>query len=231
MTLIFFPYCGPIVRSLPEHTVDAWVAGAICSTFPHARIWAPTPRSLRSGWDQEAEQGEGVSFIFEIKATELVKPGNDHVIEINRSQLERYCALSEEPAQSPIFYVLPDPPWFSAPSQNTPVPGEATHRTGPTPFAAWTWVVSCSDLRGYLAGAHSIRTSTLAARGWPTLAGFLADAKESRVGRTSPRDAEPERPDVAEASSERELRSRDTLMAVFLPREDLLSGGGGAAAT
>ncbi len=29
-------------RSMPERTVDAWVASAICTVFPAARIWDPT---------------------------------------------------------------------------------------------------------------------------------------------------------------------------------------------
>lgn len=210
-----------MVRSLPEHTVDAWVAVAICSTFPNARIWSPTPRNLRSGWDQAAELGDGKSFILEIKATELVKPGNDHVIEINRAQLDRYCSLTQEPDQSPIYYVLPDPPWFVVPSQTSPVPSEAARRTTPIPFKEWAWVVSCRELRTRLAGAHSIRTSTLPRTGWLTLASFLTEAKECRVGRRSQVEVSTDQPSDVGSSSSGELRSRDTLMAVFLPREDL----------
>ena len=116
-----------MVRSLPQYTVDAWVSVFIGSAFPHARIWTPTLRSLRIGWDQGA-LGDGKSFIFENKATELVKPGNDHVIEINHAQLDRYCDLTEKPNQSPIYYVLPDPPWFVLPRQDTPIPVEAARR-------------------------------------------------------------------------------------------------------
>jgi hypothetical protein len=224
--LLFFSYSWRIVRSLPEHAVDAWVAVSICSTFPNARIWAPTPASLRDGGSR-AQLGEGRSFVLENKATELVKPGNDHVIEINRAQLDRYCELSGESNQSPIYYVLPDPPWFVVPRQDSPVPIEAAQRTTPVPFKEWAWVVPCHELRSYLGGTKSIRTSTLPRTGWSTLASFLKDVKESRPGRKSEVESSVDHPAESESSSGRELRNRDTLMAVFLPKEDLPNWDGG----
>ncbi len=209
-----------MVRSLPENTVEAWVAMAVAATFPNARIWSPAPPNQRSGWEQAADLGEGTSFIFENKATELVKPGNDHVIEINRAQLDRYCDLSAQYQQSPIYYLLPDPPWFAIPRQGTPVPVEAAHRIAPVPFKEWAWVVPCEELRDYLRGAHSIRTSVLPRRGWSTLASFLKEVKERRAGNRSEADLAGE-PHGSESSTGRESRSRDTLMAVFVPSVDL----------
>jgi hypothetical protein len=210
-----------MVRSLPEHTVEAWVAMAISSTFPNARVWSPAPPNLRRSWDQAADLGEGKSFIFENKATELVKPGNDHVIEINPAQLDRYCDLSKESNQSPMYYVLPDPPWFVIPRQGTPVPVEAAHRTAPVPFKEWAWVVPCEELRNYLRGAHSIRTSALPRRGWSTLASFLKEMQECRAGRRSEVDLSADESSGSESFSGRESRNRDTLMAVFVPKQDL----------
>jgi hypothetical protein len=218
-----------MVRSLPEHTVEAWVAMAIGSTFPNARIWSPTPPNLRSGWDRGVDLGEGKSFIFENKATELVKPGNDHVIEINHPQLDRYCELTREANQLPIYYVLPDPPWFVIPRQDTPIPVESVHRISPVPFREWAWVVPCIELRDYLRGAHSIRTSVLPRRGWSTLASFLKEVKESRPARNSQVGESADERSNSELSSGRESRNRDTLMAVFIPKEDLPNWDGGVA--
>jgi hypothetical protein len=219
--LFFLSYSFPMVRSLPEHTVEAWVAMAISSMFPNARIWSPTPPNPRSGWDAGADLGDGKSFIFENKATELVKPGNDHVIEINPAQLDRYCDLSAQSRQSPIYYVLPDPPWFVIPRQGTPVPVEAANRIAAVPFKEWAWVVPCEELRDYLRGAHSIRTSALPRRGWSTLASFLKETKESRAGRKSEVDLTSDESSNSESMSGRESRNRDTLMAAFIPSTDL----------
>lgn len=55
-------------RSLPERTVDAWVAASICGAFPNALIWGPTQR-VAENWDYGVSLGDGKVFILEDKAT------------------------------------------------------------------------------------------------------------------------------------------------------------------
>jgi hypothetical protein len=83
-------------RSLPERTVDAWVAIAICGVFPNARLWAPTQVIEDTNWDYGVSHGDGKIFIFEDKATTPVHrsrklPLDTHRIYIDREQLDWYC--------------------------------------------------------------------------------------------------------------------------------------------
>jgi hypothetical protein len=51
-----------------ERTVDTWVASAICSVFPDARIWDPTQAMRGRNWDRAfLPLGAGKVFIFEDK--------------------------------------------------------------------------------------------------------------------------------------------------------------------
>jgi hypothetical protein len=54
-------------RSLPERTVDAWVSAAICSAFPHARIWGPTQAIDATNWDYGLSLGDGRSSFSKTK--------------------------------------------------------------------------------------------------------------------------------------------------------------------
>ena len=50
--------------------MDAWVASAICTAFPAARIWDPTQAMKGRNWDRAAALlGEGRVFLFEDKGT------------------------------------------------------------------------------------------------------------------------------------------------------------------
>src|SRR5271170_4371037 len=91
----------------------------------------------------------------------------------------------------------------------------------PVPFGDWSWVVPCVELRDYLRGAHSIRTSALPRTSWLTLASFLKGIKECRPVRRAPVDTSANELGDTESLSGRESRNRDTLMAVFIPKEDL----------
>ena len=58
---------------MPERTVDTWVAAAICSVFPGARIWDPTQAMKGRNWDRAFVPLEaGMVFIFEDKGTTAV---------------------------------------------------------------------------------------------------------------------------------------------------------------
>jgi len=210
-----------MVRSLPEHTIDAWVAVSICTTFPDALIWAPTPRNLSSGWDYGAELGDGKTFLLENKATELLKSGSDHEIKIGHKQLNQYCTLTKLTGHPPLFYVLPNPPWLVQPNQTDPVPLEAAHRIVPVPFGDWTWVVSCLDLKKYVGRKKSIRTSTLPSTGWSTLSKFLQEVKACNIVPKIQGNVV-DRSDLnVGTQDDQQLQHNDTLLAVFVPKENL----------
>jgi hypothetical protein len=80
----------------PERTVDAWVSAAICTVFPHARIWGPTQAISATNWDYGLSLGDGKIFILEDKGTSPVArtrrhPLLTHKIDVDRSQLDWYC--------------------------------------------------------------------------------------------------------------------------------------------
>lgn len=129
---------------MPERTVDAWVAAAICERFPTAHLWAPTPIG-DDDWDAAADLGEGKLFLLEDKGTTFLlrsrkQPHEVHRITLNRAQLDRYCDEIDQPGQ-PLFYVLPSPPWSGVPTG--PVPAEAVGRfdSAAGPFIDWAWVI------------------------------------------------------------------------------------------
>ncbi len=59
--------------SLPEQTVELWVAAVITVQFPNAQVWAPTPADLQH-FDVGARTG-GKLFILECKRTDPLKSG------------------------------------------------------------------------------------------------------------------------------------------------------------
>lgn len=81
---------------MPERTVDAWVAAAVCNAFPEARIWDPTQAIRGRNWDRAIRLlGTGKIFIFEDQATPVARkrktPLNTHRIDIGRAQIDWYC--------------------------------------------------------------------------------------------------------------------------------------------
>lgn len=140
---------GP-TRSLPEHTVDCWVAAAIITYYPDAFVWAPTQLG-DDNWDVAFGSEPGKTFILEDKAT---IPGytddkDDHHVQINIEQLENYSTYPV-----PVYYVIPDPPWPATSTAGTlaptaPVPNEAgcrnVHVDHPA-FIDWARVIEAADL-------------------------------------------------------------------------------------
>ena len=136
---------------MPERTVDAWVAAAVCNAFPEARIWDPTQAIRGRNWDRAIRLlGTGKIFIFEDQATTAVArkrktPLNTHRIDIGRAQIDWYCdEIERDNGGIPVYYVLPNPPWkgcpdsVSVPEQaacQSPHP-QALSPSGPTSSAA-----------------------------------------------------------------------------------------------
>lgn len=174
-------------RSLPERTVDAWVAATVCQAFSDALLWAPTQLAIEQNWDYSASLGDGKILIFEDKATSPVArahkmPTQTHRIEIDRTQLAWYCDKVQLVA--PVFYVLPKPPWLGPPTGSSVVPEQAISRfASPSgPFENWAFVVAATDLRTYLGNRPTIDTDELPFNGCATLAVFLNEVKECRRG-------------------------------------------------
>lgn len=176
-------------RSMPERTVDAWVAAAICSVFPAARIWDPTQAMKGRNWDRASRLPEaGVVFIFEDKGTTAVTrtrnpPLQTHRIDIRADQLDWYCDVVEPESMIPVYYVLPRPPWNGGVSSGH-VPEQAACRvtSGGGPFGEWAYVSRCTDLRQELSGRRSIDTDQLPLPGGMSLAEFLQEVRHGRAG-------------------------------------------------
>jgi hypothetical protein len=154
---------------MPERTVDAWVASAICTAFPAARIWDPTQAMKGRNWDRAAALlGEGRVFLFEDKGTTPVTrkrkaPLQTHRIDIDRAQLDWYCDEVEPTEDVPVYYVLPKPPWKGSASSGH-VPEQVVSRVTASTAACW-------DAAGE-AGATVMAfllacVGTRRARGWP----------------------------------------------------------------
>jgi len=223
-------------RSLPERTVDAWVAAAVCSAFPGARIWDPTQVIRGRNWDRAVHLlGAGKIFILEDKATTAVArkrttPLNTHRIDIGRVQFDWYCDEIEPDGGIPVYYVLPDPPWKGS-TDPVSVPEQAACRVTSTagPFTQWAHVVRCTALRAALEGRRSVETHELPLLpGAMPLADFFTSVRWGQEGRWLPEPDEldfvtglggrdPHRP------GDRRDRHEGSALAVFAPAADFAS--------
>jgi hypothetical protein len=215
---------------MPEKTVDAWVASAICSAFPDARTWDPTQAMKGRNWDRAfLPLEEGKVFILEVKGTTAVartrkQPLQTHRIEVDAAQLDWYCDEVEETSMIPVYYVLPQPPWTGS-SSSGPVPEQAACRVASHagPFPQWAYVSRCTDLRRELSGRRSIDTDQLPLPAGMTLAEFFQDVRHGNAGRwLSPedKDAPRSRPPARLGAEPRGIRQNlhtGSALAVFLP--------------
>ena len=219
-------------RSMPERTVDTWVALAIHAAFPEARVWDPTQAMKGRSWDRSFLPREaGRVFIFEDKGTTAVartrkEPLQTHRIDIGPAQLDWYCDEVESASRIPVYYVLPRPPWNGAGSG--PIPDQAACRTASDdgPFAQWAYVSRCTDLRRELAcrRRRSIDTDQLPMPGGMTLEEFLQHVRHGKAGRwLSPDDEDALDDSAGEQPAEPEEVLEDSLagsaLAVFVPAD------------
>lgn len=129
-----------MARSLPERTVDAYLAIALAARFPRAAIWNPT--NTAGSWDTTLDVGKTV--LFESKGNEQ----GANAIAINRVQLDDYLNQWYSPL---VFYLLPDPgaaprPWHVP--RAALAPGAAGLQW--LEFPRWSYVVSALALGRYL---------------------------------------------------------------------------------
>lgn len=223
---------------MPERTVDAWVASAICSFFPDARIWDPTQAMRGRNWDRAFQPfDEGKVFILEDKGTMAVTrtrktPLQTHRIEIGAAQLDWYCDEVKPESMIPTYYVLPRPPWNGA-AGSGPVPGQAACRVTSVagPFPRWAYVSRCTDLRRELSGRRSVDADELPLPGCMTLTEFLQDVQHGKAGRwLSPNDEDALQLRSRGRRTVDPARARQgphagSALAVFVPVGDLTSQG------
>jgi hypothetical protein len=177
--------------TLPERTVDAWVATYLARRFPKVELWAPTQRSTPD-FDLAARTGK--FFIVEHKAP--YDRSGAHWIDISLEQLWRYC---QDPLLSyAVRYVLPVPPYppsAAEPRRRTPLVADAVmppasvtrlagHRWGRVPSWDWFWVVAPRHLWGWLSALRAPALPSLPApsrpvpafpRACPKSRGFACD--------------------------------------------------------
>ena len=167
--------------SIPERTVDAWVAIALARKFKNAPIWLPTNQGV-DDWDLVFGPGPqtGKLVILENKsATPIARGPGDHRIAINRSQLARYCQNSDLNLRT--FYVLPSPPWADAPAPVVLPPQSMERDTADQ----WLHVVAAPDLDAYLgAKRKSLRASEMHHLPSRSLAVFFEELHQCEWSRT-----------------------------------------------
>lgn len=148
------------MRSIPEKTLEHWTSIYLSNRFPNGALWWPT-----SGEDVLAElprlaaSGPGKTLALELKTTEA--RGNNHVLEIDTRQLDRYLNPPGGPPL-PVYYVFPIPHWTgpltslsgAAPASPT---GAATappewwrRRVGPAWFGDWLYVMPARSVAAAL---------------------------------------------------------------------------------
>ena len=88
---------------MPERTVDTWVAAAICSVFPGARIWDPTQAMKGRNWDRAFVPLEaGMVFIFEDKGTTAVTRMRKRPLQTAGRRARLRAASPVEPAVAAV---------------------------------------------------------------------------------------------------------------------------------
>lgn len=154
--------------SLPERTVDAWVAAYLQRRVPRILMWSPTQRHVPD-YDLAAElPRSGQLFIFENKAPHT--NGNHHFA-IPLRQMWNY--LRDARLRKHTFYLLPCPPYSTADVRNSSrpagrtlpplIPGLASARLsghtyrGSQGFESWCRVISVSNLWQHCVGTPTPR--------------------------------------------------------------------------
>lgn len=171
------------MRSLPEHTVDCWIASAIDHRFGgRALTWAPTQNAI-DNWDLAVDPVPHKRFVLENKGCEWYSRSAVHKVQIDVQQLQRWST----PAAPPAFYVIPVPPWTRPPVPD-PVPsyarcagrisGPCQECAGvhPNGVADWTYVLPAAALNSRVGARSRARTFTRPAEWFRRMSGRLTFA-------------------------------------------------------
>jgi hypothetical protein len=133
-----------VARSLPERTVDAYLAMSVADRFPDAALWDPT--NTAGAWDHTLITA-GKTVLFESKGNEE----GDNDIEIDLDQLDDYLSRPIAPI---VFYLLADPGWSDF---RPPIAPGAPATTWPS-FPDWAYVVPVATLAAATGLAGTTRT-------------------------------------------------------------------------
>ena len=88
--------------SLPERTVDLWVAAALATRFPNAEFWAPTQNDEPRNWDLATQVAGAKTVILKNKAT-VPNAGGTHRISIDRAQPAVTGEAEPGPVLAPVL--------------------------------------------------------------------------------------------------------------------------------
>lgn len=216
--------------SIPERTVDAWVAVYLTRAFPRISLWAPTTRGW-DDWDYAGDPGLGDGKLFVLECKSTVPVGTDHIARVGWRQFYRYLALPL--TRSITYYVFPSPPWFGSPGAPPPlVPAESGRWRD---CEDWMFVIAARDLRRHYrpTGDFDVLANDLPhIPGSQTLRAFAAALRSCQAGRrvgqggerrlAEERDIPPDDEHDLEAWGADAGKPQMTPTVGFIPADDLL---------
>ena len=136
--------------TLPERTVEAWIAAYLGRTFQNVVLWSPTQRGPTDYDLAVGLPSPGKLFVLESKAPQMDPPAVGHGFRLDPRQLYNY--LRHPQLRNRTYYVLPCPPFAAAPLPAVPVGGLPITPLVPPPALTrigsekWMRIVAASDL-------------------------------------------------------------------------------------
>jgi hypothetical protein len=187
------PTDGQMKTTLPERSLEMWVAAYLVGRFPRITLWAPT-QLAQPNFDMSA-YANGKLFVFEAKAAYVDDkqgvPNGSHVVKIKRSQVIGY--KSDPVLAACTYYLLPSPPYSTTAPTERHLPAVARARQGDAsmgwqPVEQWAWTVPLGTLASGLGGSgasRQMRCDLVASHFGPdarTLKQFVDALKKCNVG-------------------------------------------------
>lgn len=191
----------PVVRIIPERTIDAWTCSAILDREPRALVWAPTPqpqgRARRQPWHFPIASFDPPGKLLVLQNKALIARSNPHCfpkVSVDLAQLARLVDL--EVAGLPVFYGLPGL-WgedLLSPFVQEDLSVPALLKLRPS-FDRWQRLVRPLELcslrpvmKAIVGDRRGVTLNTLSLVGFPPLRAFLSDTREGPWGRDLPTD-------------------------------------------
>jgi hypothetical protein len=193
----------PVVRIIPERTIDAWTSSAVLGREPRALVWAPThPAQAGAGsqpWHFPIASFDPPGKLLVLQNKALIAQATPHCfpkVSVELAQLARLVDLEVDGL--PIFYGLPGLCDVDIPS---PLPQDdlgahALLRLRPH-FDRWQRLVRPLELfalrpvmKAVAANRRMTSLHTLALVGFPPLRAFLSDTQAGPWGRNLPTDSD-----------------------------------------
>ena len=141
-----------MARLIPEKTVELWTAFALLDYLGQDTwVWSPTHYEDQDVWTGDLKK----FFMLELKVPEDCRR---RIISIDRVQLDRYVDAYRRREHPDVIYVLPDPPWCSAPSAGVGVIKVADPVIRRS-FADWSFVIRATALQDLIGGQWTTGSS------------------------------------------------------------------------